>query len=193
MLCVCVPVPAISAWSHGGCKDPPVATSFLQTAGQEMNCPNNAFPEGNAKAHTHRNVTEPKNQLKLKAQVGKTRLAGVFFCVWVCHGESAGIINVDTWTRWFGLVRKNCSSKGETASKSDSFVVILPIFKPQKVMKWQTGLLKMAGEVFESQIHHPTPDPLQLLCHLNLPVAPLLLHFLDTEQNSSSSSQKYGL
>lgn len=89
VVCVCVPVSAISTWSHGGCKDPPVATSFLQTAGQEMSCPNNAFPEGNAKAHTHLNTTESKNQLNFKARHtwGKQALLGFFF-VWGCHGVS---------------------------------------------------------------------------------------------------------
>lgn len=105
-LCVCA----------SPCKDPPAATRdvFLQ---KQLARRWAAFLEGNAQAHTHLNSTESKNELNFQAHVGKTSFAGFF---WGCHGikvgsNPAGIINVDTWMRCFGLVRKKCNPKGKTA------------------------------------------------------------------------------
>lgn len=97
---VCVPVPAIPTWSHGGCKDPPVATSFLQTAGQEMSCPNNAFLEGNAKAHTHLNTTESKKSAYLQGTCGENKLCCVFWGISglkTCRDHKCGHMDTLLW------------------------------------------------------------------------------------------------
>lgn len=76
LLCVCTnwSAPAISTWSHRDCKDPRIATSFLQTAGQMRAALLTLFLRETPVHTLTSSSVNLKKKLNFKAHVGKQAL-----------------------------------------------------------------------------------------------------------------------